>query len=649
MTRIQVAELYAPVVADTTGFAKGLSGATSDAKEWAKEADKTFGKVGPGIKSSSKGLEGLAKAADIAKTALAGSAIVMAGKAAYNLGVLGAQSLRTKRAFDAISGGAFNAADNLDAMRRATRGAMSEQNMMATANQLLQMGLANNAEELEGVTEMAVTLGAAMGKEAGPAVEEFSLMLANQSIPRLDTFGISASKVRARILELQKATPGLSREMAFNTAVNEEGAKAMERLGDAADDELLANERLEASMADLKVMAGEALAPAMAEVAEAAATVTRAVIDAQREIDNLRDELGDAAVEAAQTEDVMGTLADASGILSGELDATGTNLYEAGSAMEALRARAVAMAEGVAEAVESGRSQVDGWSSSLFGTAEAGNVASESMYELSTSVNTVASSFGEMEFDDEQLWKMAAASGASLDELSTLAQTLGIATEAEIENTLEGYKLVEMFGEGELSAANLATGFDDLAASTRADEAAAVAARVETEALREEFLEGTRAVSGLQEGTDDATTSMLSFKDEIIPVNIETAEFGENISLVNDVLNQMAGEYTVVIHYEHTGTPPSALPGGGGGGGVPPPLQHGTPFWRGGLAILGDRGPELVALPRGSRVWSTDAPETQAAIGNSFGGDTYIINDRLAMALALEQNRHRRIQRIEGM
>jgi phosphoserine phosphatase len=73
------------------------------------------------------------------------------------------------------------------------------------------------------------------------------------------------------------------------------------------------------------------------------------------------------------------------------------------------------------------------------------------LYELATAASTVASSFGEMEFDDQTLWKLALASGASVKQLSLLADTLGIATDAEIAATLEGYSLIERFQAGLIS------------------------------------------------------------------------------------------------------------------------------------------------------------------------------------------------------
>ena len=63
----------------------------------------------------------------------------------------------------------------------------------------------------------------------------------------------------------------------------------------------------------------------------------------------------------------------------------------------------------------------------------------------------------------------------------------------------------------------------------------------------------------------------------------------------------------------------------------------GTPFWRGGLTWVGEEGPELVDLPRGSRVFSNPQSEamvasaaraiaapSSAASSGGGGGDIYL-------------------------
>ncbi len=77
-------------------------------------------------------------------------------------------------------------------------------------------------------------------------------------------------------------------------------------------------------------------------------------------------------------------------------------------------------------------------------------------------------------------------------------------------------------------------------------------------------------------------------------------------------------------------------------------LASGTSYWRGGMALVGETGPELVSLPQGSAVYS--AAETRQIFNQQkYGGDTYdvTINDPMAMAMFMEQQRQRRIMRSE--
>jgi hypothetical protein len=88
---------------------------------------------------------------------------------------------------------------------------VSDAELMKSANQFLVMGLADSTEEASKFAEMATQLGRAMGKEAVPAMADFAAMLANQSIPRLDTFGISSGNVRQSIEAQMKANSELTR------------------------------------------------------------------------------------------------------------------------------------------------------------------------------------------------------------------------------------------------------------------------------------------------------------------------------------------------------------------------------------------------------------------------------------------------------
>lgn len=241
------------------------------AKDQASKALKGVGKSVGGLTEKLGGM-GIIGPAAIAGVGLA------VGKLAWD-----AMELEpTRITFDNLTESIGSTADAmLEELRPATLGVVSDADLMASANKLISMGLAESAEEAAKLSKMAVTLGTAMGKKATPAMEEFALMLANQSIPRLDTFGISAGKVRTRINELMEADKSLTRETAFMTAVMEQGEISMERVGDVSDTTSIKMQRIRTAVDNLKVGIGEMLIP----VLDAGAT---AFLDFQKSQEDVR-------------------------------------------------------------------------------------------------------------------------------------------------------------------------------------------------------------------------------------------------------------------------------------------------------------------------------------------------------------------------
>jgi len=200
----------------------------------------------------------------IALAAGTAGAAMYAAKKAFDFGKEGAQIEKVRDTFDSLttSIGETSGAIISD-LRNATAGMVADTELMASANRFLSMGLANTGDEASKLANIAVTLGAAMGKDATGAMEEFALLLSNQSIPRLDTFGISAGRVRERIIELQAANEGMSRETAFMTAVMDEAQISMTKLGgDVPVDEFTKFEvQLKNVNDEIKVLAAQNLGP----------------------------------------------------------------------------------------------------------------------------------------------------------------------------------------------------------------------------------------------------------------------------------------------------------------------------------------------------------------------------------------------------
>ena len=111
------------------------------------------------------------------------------------------------------------------------------------------------------------------------------------------------------------------------------------------------------------------------------------------------------------------------------------------------------------------------------------------------------------------------------------------------------------------------------------------------------------------------------------------APFRAGFNLVSDVWNKTLGKISFKL--------PSWIPGLGGKGFSFPTMPHfaaGTSFAPGGLALVGERGPEVVGLPRGSQVFPTGTAPRGA------GGDVFHIYEATdARGTALEVARRQQL------
>ena len=220
------------------------------------DATKTIGGIG-------NALGGLGKvAAGLALGAAAGIGAVGYGIARLAMDAAKIEPVRI--GFENLSASIGTTAEAmLIDLRQATRGMIADADLMKAGSKLMAMGLADSSEEAAKLAGMASKLGMAMGEDAGASIENFTLMLANQSIPRLDSFGISSAAVRARIEELTAATEGMTREEAFMIAVMEQGDVAMAKIGETGGGAQESFLQLQASLSNLKTSIGTAFIPVL--------------------------------------------------------------------------------------------------------------------------------------------------------------------------------------------------------------------------------------------------------------------------------------------------------------------------------------------------------------------------------------------------
>ena len=188
---------------------------------------------------------------------IAGALLQKVGNMASEMYELGESSRIAAITFENLSGGSAQANTMLTMLRETTGEVINDLNLMQSASKYMSMGLGENSEEINRLIELAVKLGGAMGHDAASSIEDFSLLLANESVLRLDTFGISSAKVRQRMEELQASGEALNRSDAFRMAVLEQGAVSLDRLGDAATASITPLARFQTTMENLWAQASQ--------------------------------------------------------------------------------------------------------------------------------------------------------------------------------------------------------------------------------------------------------------------------------------------------------------------------------------------------------------------------------------------------------
>lgn len=259
--------LTVKVTGDSSQLVAALNRAQEELAQLDRQSNQTnagFGTLGTSAGSASGALGSMSNVMAGIGWGVAISGAIAVGTELYNIGRASQVATNT---FNQLQGGAEQASASLAMLQEATSFTVPDTTLMSISNLYTQMGLATDPTEVARLAEMGATLGQAMGSSAEEAMRTFSFLLSNQSIELLDTFGISSGKVRERIEELQKANGDLARDQAFVTAVLEEGALAMERLGDATEQNISAVGQLTTRFQNLMAEMGKPVASAVENVA----------------------------------------------------------------------------------------------------------------------------------------------------------------------------------------------------------------------------------------------------------------------------------------------------------------------------------------------------------------------------------------------
>lgn len=249
----KIASLYAEIGAETSKFEAGLKSTKAGLQDVGTQS-KNFGSKFTGL------MTGAARAVGVA-----GAAVAVFGatwEQAMDLGKQGANLLYAQSKFDNLSRSIGTTSDLLkNDLRNATKGLVSDAELVASAGDFMALGLAKSHDEVVRLTKVAGALGMNMN--------QLVLTLTNQTTMRFDALGVSVDGFDERVEKL-KAT-GMSASDAFNEAFLQQAEEQIDTIGEKSESTAASFARLEAATQNL----GDALKSKLAApLASAADTMT---------------------------------------------------------------------------------------------------------------------------------------------------------------------------------------------------------------------------------------------------------------------------------------------------------------------------------------------------------------------------------------
>jgi hypothetical protein len=179
------------------------------------------------------------------------------------LGKEGAELDYTADKFERLSRSVGKTSDALlGDLRTATKGLVSDSELIGSATDFMSLGLAKTADEAVRLTRIAGALGMDMN--------QLVLTLTNQTTMRFDALGVSVDGFEEKVNALKAS--GMSASDAFNEAFLRQAEEQIGRLGDRADNAAASFDRLEVAQKNFedsqKRLLGSALGPMAGALAD---------------------------------------------------------------------------------------------------------------------------------------------------------------------------------------------------------------------------------------------------------------------------------------------------------------------------------------------------------------------------------------------
>jgi hypothetical protein len=210
-------------------------------------------------------------------------AVAGIGKLTWGLNQAREESAQAEARFTAFAGGVRQASRAITEMDKALGLALTRDEKMAAAGELLGLGLARDAQEAANLTRWALLLGDAQ-LSAGQRIEAVTRILETGRLTGLVPYGISIQDVKARIDELQRAQRDLSEIEASQIAIKEALARKAEEVAAAGGQEATETRKLSNAWGDFKDALADTinLTPGVQALAAVIARMTKDLTDTGR-------------------------------------------------------------------------------------------------------------------------------------------------------------------------------------------------------------------------------------------------------------------------------------------------------------------------------------------------------------------------------
>lgn len=198
-----------------------------------------FGSVTSGITALNQALEIARKVAE-------------ALQKVYDAAKEGADLLYAEQRFDSLATSIGTVSDALMVdLREASRGLVSDAELVSSAADFMALGLANSHDEVVRLTKVAGALGMNMN--------QLVLTLTNQTTMRFDALGVSVAGFDDKVKALEES--GMSASDAFAEAFLQQAEEQIERVGERADSAAASFDRLEAAQKNYSDTIKKSLTP----------------------------------------------------------------------------------------------------------------------------------------------------------------------------------------------------------------------------------------------------------------------------------------------------------------------------------------------------------------------------------------------------